>query len=131
VYSSPYSTFVQSLLLIQILSTVCCLFNFCPQSVAYSTFLHEKPILIQTKQELKYLGAVYATMGPHFAHKNLLIGSFTFSKINTLGLPKLSKISFAFNIFVPIPVEETGYPKITPMGVSLYRTIDQTTYLKI
>jgi len=37
--------------------------------------------------------------------------SFIFSERNTFGLPKLSRISFAFNIFVPIPVQEMFYLK--------------------
>jgi len=32
-----------------------------------------------------------------------------FSKINAFGLPKLSKLSFEFNFFVPIPVQEMVY----------------------
>jgi len=71
-------------------------------------------------------------------YKILLIRSirgFIFSEINTFGLPKLSKISFAFNIFVPIPVQEMFYlkapQKITPMDVSVLGTINQKTYLKI
>jgi len=39
----------------------------------------------------------------------LFIGSFIYSEINAFGLPKFSKISFAFNIFVPIPVQEMVY----------------------
>jgi len=64
----------------------------------------------------------------------LFIRSFIYSEINTFELPKFSKISFAFNIFVPIPVQEMVYlktiQKITPVDVSLSRTIDQKTYLK-
>jgi len=56
------------------------------------------------KQEFKYLRGVYVTLGPYFLYKNLLITSFISSEINTLGLPKFSKINFAFNIFVLIPV---------------------------
>jgi len=48
-----------------------------------------------------------------FWNKNLLMRSFIFSEINTFGLPKLSKISFAFN-FVPIPAHETVYLKAIP-----------------
>jgi len=36
----------------------------------------------------------------------VFIRSLIYSTINTFGLPKFSKISFAFNIFVPIPVQE-------------------------
>ena len=40
--------------------------------------------------------------------------------MNTFGLPKFSKISFVFNIFVPIPVQEMffikGYTKKHPNG---------------
>jgi len=56
------------------------------------------------KQEFKYLRAVYVTLGPYFLYENLLITSFIFSEINTFALPKFSKIGFAFNIFVSIPV---------------------------
>jgi len=35
----------------------------------------------------------------------VFIRTFIYSEINTFGLPKLSKISFAFNIFVHIPQE--------------------------
>ena len=52
----------------------------------------------------------------------------------TLGLPKFSKISFVFNIFVPIPVQEMVYlkaiQKITPVDVFVSGTTDQKTYLK-
>ena len=34
-----------------------------------------------------------------------------FSERNTFELPKFSKLSFAFNIFVPIPVQEVLYFK--------------------
>ena len=75
------------------------------------------------KKEFKYLRAAYVTLGPYFLYKNLLIRSFIFSEINTFGLPKFSKISFAFNVFVPIPVQEMVYlkaiQKITPMEVSM------------
>jgi len=37
--------------------------------------------------------------------------SFIYSEINTFVLPKFSKISFAFNIFFPIPVQEMVYLK--------------------
>jgi len=46
------------------------------------------------------------------SYKNLFIRSFIYHKINTFGLPKFSKISFAFNIFVPIPVKEMVYLKV-------------------
>jgi len=39
----------------------------------------------------------------------LFIRSFIYSEIYTYGLHKFSKISFAFNIFVPIPVQEMIY----------------------
>jgi len=62
------------------------------------------------------------------------IRTFIYCEINTFGLPKLSKLSFAFNIFVLIPVQEMVYlkviQKITPMDVSVSETIDQKTYLK-
>jgi len=64
----------------------------------------------------------------------LFIRSFIYSEINTFKLSKFSKISFAFNIFVPILVQEMAYSmvvqKITPMDVSVSGTIDQKTYLK-
>jgi len=41
----------------------------------------------------------------------LFVRSFIYSEINTFGLPKFSKISFAFNIFVPILVQEMVYLK--------------------
>jgi len=88
-----------------------CLYNFCPQSAAYSTFVHKKPNLTQIKQEFKYLHVVYVTLEPYYLYKNLLIRSFVFSEINTFGLPKISKICFAFNIFVPISVHERVYLK--------------------
>ena len=78
---------------------------------AYTTFVYTKPNLTQIKQEFKYLDVVYVTLGPYFLYKNLLIRSFVFSEINTFGVPKISKISFAFNIFVPIPVQERVYLK--------------------
>ena len=74
----------------------------------------------------KYL-RIYVTLVPHFLYNNLLIRSFIFSEINTFGLPKFSKISFAFNIF--IPVEEMVYlkaiQKITAIDVSVSGTIDK------
>jgi len=64
----------------------------------------------------------------------LLIRSFSYSEINTFRLSKFSKISFAFNIFVPIPVQEMVYlkaiQKSAPMAVSVSGTADQKTYLK-
>jgi len=57
-----------------------------------------------------------------------------YSEINTFGLPKFSKISLAFNLIVPILVQEMVYlkaiQKVTPVDVSLSRTIDQKTHLK-
>jgi len=111
-----------------------CLFNFCPQSAAYSTFLHKKPNPIQINQEFQHLRAAYVTLRPYFLYKKLLIKSFIFSETNTFGLPKFSKISFTFNIFVPVPVQEMVYlkaiQKITPIDVSVSWTIDQKSYLK-
>jgi len=73
-------------------------------------------------------------LGPHFVYKNLFIRSFIYSEINTFGLPKFNKISFAFNVSVPIPVQDMVYlkaiQKITPMDVSVSGTIDQKRYLK-
>jgi len=64
----------------------------------------------------------------------LFIRSFIYSEINTFRLSKLSKISFACNIFVPIPMQEMVYlkaiQKSAPMGVSVSGTTDQKTYLK-
>jgi len=62
--------------------------------------------------------------------------SFIYSEINTFGLPKFSKISFAFKYFRPYPCATNGLcyvmaiQKITPMDVSVSGTIDQTPYLK-
>jgi len=63
------------------------------------------------KQEFENSSAVHVTMGPYFLYQILLIRSFISSEINTFGLHKLSKTSFAFNIFVPIPVQEMFYSK--------------------
>jgi len=41
----------------------------------------------------------------------LFIRSFIYSEINTFRLSKFSKTSFAFNIFVPIPMQEMVYLK--------------------
>jgi len=41
-----------------------------------------------------------------FLYKNLFIRNFIYSEICRFGLPKFSKISLTFNIFVPIPVQE-------------------------
>jgi len=41
----------------------------------------------------------------------LFVRSFIYSEINTFRLPKFSEISFEFNIFVPIPVQEMLYLK--------------------
>jgi len=64
----------------------------------------------------------------------LFIRGFSYSEINTFRLSKFSKISFAFNIFVPIPMQEMVYlkaiQKSAPMGVSVSGTNDQKTYLK-
>ena len=64
----------------------------------------------------------------------MLIRSFRYSEINTFRLSKFSKISFAFIIFFPIPVQEMVYlkaiQKSAPMGVSVSGTTDQKTYLK-
>jgi len=74
------------------------------------------------------------TLEPYFLYKNLFIRSLIYSEINTFRLSNFSKISFAFNIFVPIPVQEMVYlkaiQKITPMDVSVSGTINQKTYLK-
>jgi len=63
-------------------------------------------------------------------YRNLLIRNCTFGEINTFGLPKLRKISFAFNIFAPSSVQEMVYFKrlsknITPMDVFMSGTIDK------
>jgi len=62
--------------------------------------------LTQMEQGYKCLRAVYSTVGTYFLHKNVLIRRFICSEIKTMGLPKLNNISFAFNIFVPILVQE-------------------------
>jgi len=63
----------------------------------------------------------------------LFVRSFIYSEITTFRLSKFIKISFAFNIFVPIPVQEMVYlktiQKSAPMGVSVSGTTDQKTYL--
>jgi len=41
----------------------------------------------------------------------LFIRNFIYSEICTFGLPKFGKISLAFNIFVPMPVQEMVYLK--------------------
>jgi len=73
-------------------------------------------------------------IGSVFLYKSLFIRSFVYSEINTFRLPKCSKISFALNIFVPIPVQEMvclkTIQKLTPVDVSVSATIDQKTYLK-
>jgi len=64
----------------------------------------------------------------------LFVRNFIYSEICTFGLPKFGKISLAFNIFVPILVQEMVYlkaiQKIIPMDVSVSLTIDQKQYLK-
>jgi len=55
---------------------------------------------------------MYTTLGPYFSYKNLFIRRCIYHESNTFGLPKFSKISFAFNIFVPIPVQEIVYLKV-------------------
>jgi len=54
--------------------------------------------------------------------KSLLIRSFIFSEINKFRLSKFSKISFAFNIFVPIPVQEMFF-------LNLYKKSHQWMFL--
>ena len=61
VWSTTYSTFPHSLLLIKLLST-------------------RSPILPIFKQEHKYLRAVYVTLGAYFLYTNLLIRSFILVK---------------------------------------------------
>ena len=49
----------------------------------------------------------------YFLYKNVFIRTFIYSEINTFGLPKLSKISFAFNI-LSLSLRKNGllgYPK--------------------
>jgi len=43
---------------------------------------------------------IYIILGPYFLYKNLFIRNFIYSEICTFGLPKLGKISLAFNIFL-------------------------------
>jgi len=45
-------------------------------------------------QTLTYLYDI----GTIFLYQNVFIRTFIYSEINTFGLPKLSKIRFAFNI---------------------------------
>jgi len=55
----------------------------------------------------------------------VFIRTFTYSEINTFGLPKLSKISFAFNIFVLIPEQEMVDLKVikeSPLCVGKHRS---------
>ena len=70
-----------------------------------------------------------------FLYKNLFIRNFIYSEINTCGLPKLSKLRSAFNIFVLIPVQEMVYlkviQKIMRMDISVSVSIGQKPYLKI
>jgi len=56
-------------------------------------------------QTLTYL----YNIGSTFLYKIFFISSFIYSEINTFGLSKCSKIIFAFNIFVLIPVLEMVY----------------------
>ena len=69
----------------------------------------------------------------HDFYVKLVIRSFVFSEINAFRLSKFSQISFAFNIFVPIPAQKMLRlsKELTPMDV-VYVTgnIDQETYLK-
>jgi len=68
----------------------------------------------------------------------VFIRTFIYSETNTFRLPKLSNISFEFNIFVLIPVQamvyltliELVYGIITPMDVYVSETINQKTYMK-
>jgi len=55
---------------------------------------------------------IYIALGLYFSYKNLFIRIFIYHEKNTFGLPKFSKISFAFNIFVPNPVQEMVYLKV-------------------
>jgi len=55
---------------------------------------------------------IYITLAPYFSYKNLFIRSFIYYQIKTFGLAKFSKISFAFDIFVPIPLQEMVYLKV-------------------
>jgi len=67
----------------------------------------------------------------------VFIRPFIYCEINTFGLSKLSKLSklsYAFNIFVLIPVQEMVYLKVIqknhPMDVSVSENMDQKTYLR-
>jgi len=64
----------------------------------------------------------------------VFIRTFIYSKINTFGLPNLSKISFAFNIFFLIPVQGMFCLKVVqniiPMEISVSENSDQKTYPK-
>ena len=73
-------------------------------------------------------------MRSYSLYENVFIRTFIYCEINTFGLPKLSKLSYAFDIFVLIPVQEMVclkvIQKITPMDVSVSETMDQKTYLR-
>ena len=71
-------------------------------------------------QTLTYL----YNIGSIFLYKILFIRSFIYSEINTFGLPKCSKIIFAFNIFVPIHVLEMVYLK-----TKVYKKSPRWTFL--
>jgi len=63
-------------------------------------------------------------LGPYFLHKNVFIRTFIYREINTYGLPKLSKISFAFNILSLSLCKNglfKGYPKKSPQWTFLCR----------
>jgi len=69
------------------------------------------------------------TLGPYFVCENVFVRSFIYSEINIFGQFKFSNISFAFNIFVPTPVQEIvclkAIQNITPMNVSVSGTSDK------
>ena len=72
---------------------------------------------------------IYITLGPYFVCENVFIRSFIYSEINIFGQFKFSNISFAFDIFVPTPVQEIvclkAIQNINPMNVSVSGTSDK------
>jgi len=60
------------------------------------------------KQEFKYLRAVYVTLGPYFCIQSCLLEVSVLVKWTHSDCPNSAK-KFAFNIFVPIPLQEMVY----------------------
>jgi len=64
------------------------------------------------------------TLGPYFLYENVFIRTLIYSEMNTFGLPKLSKISFACNILSLSLCKNglfKGYPKNSPQWTFLCR----------